>query len=60
MSNFKKGDLIRCRDNHDRGLILDTHLPNGSLKVLWLSGNWKGERTWGSPDYLVKMEVRGA
>jgi len=51
--------LIRCRFNHDKGLILDTHLPNGSMKVLWLTGNCEGDWTWGSPDYLVKMEDRG-
>ena len=60
MTKFKKGDLIRCRSTHDKGLILGSHLPNGSVKVLWLTGNYEGDWTWGSPDYLVKMEVRGA
>ena len=60
MTKFKKGDLIRCRFNRSKGLVLDTHLPNGSVKVLWLTGNCEGDWTWGSPDYLVKMEVQGA
>lgn len=60
MTKFKKGDLIRCRLNRSKGLVLATHLPNGSVKVLWLTGNCEGERTWGNPDYLVKMEDRGA
>jgi len=60
VSKFKKGDLIRCRHNHDKGLVLDTHLPNGSTKVLWLTGNCEGKWTWGSPDHLAKMEDRGA
>lgn len=60
MSKFKKGDLIRCRRFHDKGLVLDAHLPNGSLKILWLTGSAEGLRAWTNPDHLVKMEVRGA
>jgi phenylacetate-coenzyme A ligase PaaK-like adenylate-forming protein len=37
VSKFKKGDLIRCRRTHDKGLILDTHLPSGTPKVLWVA-----------------------
>jgi hypothetical protein len=59
VSKFKKGDLIRCRRTHDKGLILDTHLPSGTPKVLWLTGSVEGLRSWSDPDYLVKMEDRG-
>ena len=60
MSNFKKGDLIRCRRTHDKGLVLDKHLPNGALKVLWLTGSVEGLRFWSNPEHLAKMEDEGA
>ena len=59
MSKFKKGDLIRCRLFDDKGLVLDKHLPNGSLRVLWLTGSEEGLRSWSNPGHLAKMEDRG-
>lgn len=60
MSKINKGDLIRCGRTHDKGLVLDTHLPNGALKVLWLTGSVEGLRSWSNPEHLAKMEDRGA
>jgi len=59
VSKINKGDLIRCRRTHDKGLVLDTHLPNGALRVLWLTGSVEGLRSWSNPEHLAKMEDRG-
>jgi hypothetical protein len=60
---LKKGDLVRARLDHPscKGLAIEVpHGARGFVKVLWMTGYWKGERTWESPDYLTKMEVESA
>jgi len=56
---FNKGDLVRARVGHPccKGLVVLTPPSYNYVKVLWVAGYWKGERTWESPNYLAKMEV---
>ena len=65
MPKFKKGDLVRARKGVPPGfglVIEDNGLRRRGrlVKVFWMTGHWKGERAWESPDYLTKMEVEGA
>jgi hypothetical protein len=65
VTKLKKGDLVRtwAVDPACKGLVIE---DKGALarrrlvKVLWMTGYWKGERTWESPNYLAKMEVESA
>jgi hypothetical protein len=59
---FKKGDLVRARVGHPscKGLVIRDKGVRRFVKVLWMTGYWKGERTWESPNYLAKMEAESA
>jgi len=59
MKTFKKGDIVRWEKDNDLAIVVgpSPHAREDVL-VLWLTGEWAGERTTPSCKHLVSVATR--